>query len=160
MWLPYSEPTIWGSNIKGANGEDAYVLDWTNDQINLAVDENGKIKPNQTKSTTLKTNSDNIKISSVEINTTLPFTYTGNVIDGKYDIKFTFDSNYNDNYQIPENGVEVTFTVTLTNNKTLTKVLNICGQHIPSDGVDGQNAVTYEILTSANSATRNTANVI
>ena len=166
VWLPYSEPTIWGSNIKGADGkdgadgEDAYVLDWTNDQINLAVDENGKIKPNQTKSTTLKTNSDNIKISSVEINTTLPFTYTGNVNDGKYDIKFTFDSNYNDDYQIPESGIEVTFTVTLTNNKTLTKVLNICGQHIPSDGVDGQNAVTYEILTSANSATRNITNVI
>ena len=166
VWLPYSEPTIWGSNIKGADGkdgadgEDAYVLDWTNDQINLAVDENGKIKPNQTKSTTLKTNSDNIKISSVEINTTLPFTYTGNVIYGKYNISFKIAPEYNDNYQIPENGVEVTFTVTLTNNKTLTKVLNICGQHIPSDGVDGQNAVTYEILSSANSATRNTTNVI
>ena len=160
MWLPYSEPTIWGSNIKGANGEDAYVLDWTNDQINLAVDENGKIKPNQTKSTTLKTNSDNIKISSVEINTTLPFTYTGNVIYGKYNISFKIAPDYNDDYTIPESGIEVTFTVTLTNNKTLSKVLNICGQHIPSDGVDGQNAVTYEILTSANSATRNTANVI
>lgn len=160
VWLPYSEPTIWGSNIKGADGEDAYVLDWTNDQINLAVDENGKIKPNQTKSTTLTTNSDNIKISSV--NATLPssFTYTGNVIDGKYNISFTFASDYNDNYKIPENGVEVTFTVELNNGKTLTKVLKICGQHIPSDGVDGQNAVTYEILTSANSATRNTANVI
>ena len=166
MWLPYSEPTIWGSNIKGADGkdgadgEDAYVLDWTNDQINLAVDENGKIKPNQNKSTTLKTNSDNIKISSVEINTTLPFTYTGNVIYGKYNINFKIAPGYNDDYPIPESGIEVTFTVTLTNNKTLTKVLNICGQHIPSDGVDGQNAVTYEILTSANSATRNTTNVI
>ena len=160
MWLPYSEPTIWGSNIKGADGEDAYVLDWTNDQINLAVDENGKIKPNQNKSTTLKTNSDNIKISSVNINTTLPFTYEGNVIYGKYNISFKIASDYNNDYQIPESGIEVTFTVTLTNNKTLTKVLKICGQHIPSDGVDGQNAVTYEILSSANSATRNTTNVI
>lgn len=161
FWTPYSEPTLWAKyGEKGADGEDAYVLDWTNDQINLAVDENGKIKPDQTKSTTLTTNSDNIKISSV--NATLPssFTYTGSVIDGKYDIEFTFDSNYNNDYLIPENGVEVTFTVTLTNNKTLTKVLKICGQHIPSDGVDGQNAVTYEILTSANSATRNTTNVI
>lgn len=160
MWLPYSEPTIWGSNIKGADGEDAYVLDWTNDQINLAVDENGKIKPDQTKSTTLKTNNDNIKISSVNINTTLPFTYEGNVIYGKYNISFKIAPDYNDDYTIPESGIEVTFTVTLTNNKTLTKVLNICGQHIPSDGVDGQNAVTYEILTSANSATRNTTNAI
>ena len=160
VWLPYSEPTIWGSNIKGADGEDAYVLDWTNDQINLAVDENGKIKPNQTKSTTLKTNNDNIKISSVNINTTLPFTYTGNVNDGKYNINFKIAPGYNNDYQIPESGIEVTFTVTLTNNKTLTKVLNICGQHIPSDGVDGQNAVTYEILSSANSATRNITNVI
>lgn len=160
MWLPYSEPTIWGSNIKGADGEDAYVLDWTNDQINLAVDENGKIKPNQTKSTTLKTNNDNIKISSVNINTTLPFTYEGNVIYGKYNISFKIAPDYNDDYKIPESGIEVTFTVTLTNNKTLTKVLNICGQHIPSDGVDGQNAITYEIFTSANSVTRNTTNVI
>ena len=163
VWLPYSEPTIWGSNIKGSDGndgEDAYVLDWTNDQINLAVDENGKIKPNQTKSTTLKTNSDNIKISSVNINTTLPFTCDGNVIYGKYNISFKIAPDYNNDYPIPENGIEVTFTVTLTNNKTLTKVLNICGQHIPSDGVDGQNAVTYEILSSANSATRNTANAI
>ncbi len=160
MRLPYSEPTIWGSNIKGADGEDAYVLDWTNDQINLAVDENGKIKPDQTKSTTLKTNSDNIKISSVNINTTLPFTYEGNVIYGKYNISFKIAPDYNDDNPIPESGIEVTFTVTLTNNKTLTKVLNICGQHIPSDGVDGQNAVTYEIFTSVNSATRNTTNVI
>ena len=161
MWTPYSEPTLWAKyGEKGDNGEDAYVLDWTNDQINLAVDENGKIKPNQTKSTTLTTNSDNIKISSV--NATLPssFTYTGSVIDGKYNISFTFAPGYNDDYPIPESGVEVTFTVTLTNNKTLTKVLKICGQHIPSDGVDGQNAVTYEIFTSANSATRNTTNVI
>ena len=161
FWTPYSEPTLWAKyGEKGADGEDAYVLDWTNDQINLAVDENGKIKPNQTKSTTLKTNSDNIKISSVEINTTLPFTYTGNVIYGKYNISFKIAPEYNDDYPIPESGIEVTFTVTLTNNKTLTKVLNICGQHIPSDGVDGQNAVTYEILSSANSATRNTTNVI
>lgn len=161
IWGPYSEPTLWAKyGEKGANGEDAYVLDWTNDQINLAVDENGKIKPNQTKSTTLTTNSDNIIISSV--NATLPssFTYTGSVIDGKYNISFTFASDYNDNYQIPENGIEVTFTVELNNGKTLTKVLKICGQHIPSDGVDGQNAVTYEIFTSANSATRNTTNVI
>ena len=86
-----------------------------------------KQKKNQTKSTTLTTNSDNIKISSVDINTTLPssFTYIGNISDGKYDISFTFASNYNDDYPIPENGIEVTFAATLTNNKTLTKCSGI-----------------------------------
>jgi len=43
--------------IKGDSGSAAYVMDWTNDQINLAVDANGYILPGQIKYTTLNLNS-------------------------------------------------------------------------------------------------------
>lgn len=48
---------------------------------------------------------------------------------------------------IPEGGIETDFTVTLSNNYSYTKTLNICGQHT---GEDGENAITYELNPSNN----------
>lgn len=180
IWFPYSEPTIWSSNIPGQpgqNGSDAIVLDWTNDQINLAVDENGKIYNNvyQEKSTTLTLlNSGSLTINSLncynydeehfaisltnvgeegEGDTALDPTkiniyssYSSN--DKDFTINISIDSNFNGNITIPENGLEVTFEVTLSDYTTISKVLKICGQHIPSDG---QNPVTYELDVTPNS---------
>ena len=182
IWLPYSEPTIWSSNIPGQPGQkgaDAVVLDWTNDQINLAVDENGKIYNGvpQYKSTTLKllnsgndltitdlncygdndyfeinlTNSAGGEGDTIEVNDKINIYSSYSESDKDFTINISIASNFNEDITIPENGLEVTFTVTLSNSKTLTKVLKICGQHIPSDGINGQNAVTYELDVTPNS---------
>lgn len=179
IWMPYSEPTIWSSNIPGQpgqNGSNAVVLDWTNDQINLAVDENGKIYNGveQEKSTTLKLlnsgdltidnlNCDNYNRNYFEISLTtgeedLPIDDTKININSSYSsndkdftINISIDANFNEDITIPENGLEITFEVTLSNHTTISKVLKICGQHIPSDGHDGQNAVTYELDVMPNS---------
>ena len=149
----------------GDKGSDAVALDWTNDQINLAVDENGLILPNQRKSTVLSTNNENILISAVTDNFLTKFitsqqfhsnTQTISKPTKNYSFGIEIQNDYvkNSSNVIPENGIEVTFTVTLNNGNTITKDLRICGQH------NGENAVTYEILASANSATKNTTNVI
>ena len=152
----------------GDKGLDAVALDWTNDQINLAVDENGLILPNQRKSTVLSTNNENILISAITDNFSAKFTtsqkfhfntQTISKPTKNYSFGIEIQNDYvkNSSNVIPENGIEVTFTVTLNNGNTITKDLRICGQH---NGENGENAVTYEILASANSATKNTTNVI
>ena len=149
----------------GDKGSDAVALDWTNDQINLAVDDNGLILPNQRKSTVLSTNNENILISAITDNFSTKFitsqqfhsnTQSINKPTKNYSFGIEIQNDYvkNSSNVIPENGIEVTFTVTLNNGNTITKDLRICGQH------NGKNAVTYEILASANSATKNTTNVI
>ena len=152
----------------GDKGSDAVSLDWTNDQINLAVDENGLILPNQRKSTVLSTNNENILISAVNDNFSTKFTTSQQFHSNtqtiskptknySFGIEIKNDYVKNSSNVIPENGIEVTFTVTLNNGNTITKDLRICGQH---NGKNGENAVTYEILASANSATKNTTDVI
>ena len=155
----------------GDKGSDAVALDWTNDQINLAVDENGLILPNQRKSTVLSTNNENILISAVTDNFSTKFTsgqqfHSNTQSISKPTKNYSFGIEIQNDYVknssnvIPENGIEVTFTVTLNNGNTITKDLRICGQHNGENGENGENAVTYEILASANSATKNTTNVI
>lgn len=152
----------------GDKGSDAVALDWTNDQINLAVDENGLILPNQRKSTVLSTNNENILISAVIDNFSTKFTTSQQFHSNtqtiskptkNYSFGIEIQNDYvkNSSNVISENGIEVTFTVTLNNGNTITKDLRICGQH---NGKNGENAVTYEILSSANSATKNTTDVI
>ena len=164
--------------VNGNDGSDAIVLDWTNDQINLAVDGNGKIYNGvpQYKSTTLKllnssndltitdlncygdnnyfeinlTNSAGGEGDTVEVNNKINIYSSYSESDKDFTINISIASNFNKDITIPENGLEVTFTVTLSDyTTTISKVLKICGQH------NGQNAVTYEIVPSANAIYRN-----
>lgn len=164
MWMPYSEPTIWSSNIKGDSGEDAITLDFTNDQINFAVGENKYPNVPQSKSTTLNIINKgdyaaSVTISNTNINTgssnnasKIKCTQTGST-GSSFTYQFSVDSSNGYQLEIPENGLEITFTVTLSHStlsaKRLTKVLKICGQH------NGENAVTYELLPTISSSTWN-----
>lgn len=152
----------------GDPGADAITLDFTNDQINLAVDGDGYIKPNQEKTTYLVIYPSNVEIDNVEVScdtNKINVINSGNQFDSEdsYRINLTYskDTNVakytininilsNINVHIPEDGLDIEFEITVNDDKVLWKKLKICGQHLAQDGQDGENAITYEIVPSAN----------
>ena len=170
VWCPYSYPTLWAKyGEDGQTGADSIILDFTNDQINLAVSSAGYIKTGQTRSTRLNVinigtrtistvalssaslNHVEVNPNKMSVNTRkIKLTYT--IYSTYIDISLSSDDDWGTEKQIPENGLEIEFTVTLSGSITLTKKLNICGQH---NGEDGDPAVTYEIIPTVNAIYKN-----
>ena len=140
----------------GIPGADAITLDFTNDQINLAVDGDGYIKPNQEKTTYLYIYPSNVEIDNIEISydtNKINVINGNNSNSGKINLTYSKDTNIAKytininilsgiNVQIPENGLNIEFDISLNDGSELWKTLKICGQH---NGEDGENAVTYEL---------------
>lgn len=146
----------------GNPGADAITLDFTNDQINLAVDGDGYIKPNQEKITYLVIYPSNVIIDNITVtcdtnkinvinnqfgsqNDLINLTYSKDTSIAKYTININISSDVD--VQIPENGLDIEFEISLNDGTELLKTLKICGQH---NGEDGENAVTYEIVPTVN----------
>lgn len=162
---------------KGDTGAAAVTLDFTNDQINLAVDGTGKINvsSSQSKTTTLNiVSNDTYTIDSVSL-VSNPDSNNISVSESmpisgfkKIHIRYTYTQNTNNvvfkittqtscRASIPENGYDIQFTFTIKKDGSLTttsinKTFKICGQHT------GENAVTYEIVPNVNSLKWNGTN--
>ena len=180
IWFPYSTPKVWSSygdvGPQGPGGSDAFILDWDNDQINLAVNNLGYVLSSQSKTSTLSIyNNSNIKMwndsthqitysSDFDVNK-MTLTNDNNRINLSYSVKNNSEleakiitrtiSNHNDYTYIPEGGIEITFDIPIETKPgtytTASKVLKICGQHTAVDGTQGPATVTYELVPNFNS---------
>lgn len=152
---------------KGDPGANAITLDWTNDQINLAVKSDTTINntAKQSKSTTLYIYNSTSNVSNVTVSSSLSSSTSISVGSNGSSINTTLDTSkirlyvdYYTNYitcavetlrnactaSIPESGIDLSFNVTFADNTTRQTTLRICGQH------NGENAVTYELTPSHN----------
>lgn len=203
QWGPFSKPKLWNEYIKGDDGSDAFVVEYTNDQVNIAVssehvitvhniigeysgtDIYGVERDNPT-SLTIVSENDNLVFSQNNIS------FLVDDSNESYETRFTTDENeflrtaldMNNRYHIyigyllsnnrkqinitsikmlyactlPERGLDVYISAKVHNNTTNTdvdvvKAFKVCGQHIPSNGVNGNNAIVYEIVPSCTAIT-------
>ena len=203
QWGPFSKPKLWNEYIKGDDGSDAFVVEYTNDQVNIAVSSEHVISVHNTigeyngtdiygverdnpTSLTIVSENDNLVFSQNNIS------FLVDDSNESYETRFTTNENeflqtalnMNTRYHIyigyllsnnrkqinitsikmlygctlPERGLDVYISAKVHNNTTNTdvdvvKAFKVCGQHIPSNGVNGNNAIVYEIVPSCTAIT-------
>lgn len=137
IWFPYSEPTIWSSNIRGPKGEDGLainlILDSDNDMMAVAINNNGTTRNASTNSSIMSlhynTNelaTDYWDLNFVETNW-VNNSYIGDDVSNNI-YSYVYDTTLNTNISIIE---KVTLNETNHYKVTINIPQNIS---LPSDG--------------------------